>query len=562
MASGARKQIINFLLLFTGLILSDCANQLPPGGGEIDKIPPEIIDVYPPNGTTNFSDDYFELEFSEYVDRRSLQDAIFISPSVEGTLDLDWSGKSVRVSFPSKLKDSTTYVITIGTDVVDYNNKNRMAESFNFTFSTGNEIDKRIISGKVYNEKPAGILIFGYKLNSDTANPFSHKPSFISQTGNDGSFKLLGLAEGKYRVFAVKDEYRDLLFQPEQDLIGMPYKDVSFAKEDTLFNPLNFLLTKIDTVEPRFISASMTDRYHILINYTEGVDSSVVKAENFFIFDSTANVKSIPVYAYKGNTKPTEMVLIDTLNFSPDHEVYLFAKSLKDSSGNIFLNDQTQINLSEKPDTTKLNIYKTEPVNNSRDIDFIGPQFIFYLNDAFNTFSINKNVILQDTLGKRIPFKIKILDDASFDITPSKRLEPSKDYLIKIDLSKFKDAAGNYGDTSFTYKFRTISGLDFTGITGKISNVDFDKNPELVLSGIDNKKIVYNKYLNKDTRFNFDRVQPGRYVFWCYLDEDSSGTYSYGYPSPFKFSEEFSFYPDTLNLRARWVQTDINFNFK
>ncbi len=562
MASGTRKQIKNFLLLITGLILSNCANQLPPGGGEIDKTPPKIINVYPSDGTTNFKEDYFELEFSEYVERRSLQEAIFISPSIQGSLNLDWSGKSVRVNFPSKLKSNTTYVVAIGTDVVDYNNKNRMAESFNFTFSTGNEIDKRVIAGKVYNEKPDGILIFAYKLSSDTADPFLHKPGYISQTGNNGAFKLLGLAEGTYRVFAVKDEYRDLLFQPEQDLIGMPYKDISFSKDDTLFSPLNFFLTKIDTVKPRFISASMTDRFHILINYTEEFDTSIIKAKNFFIFDSTANKKLIPIYAYKGNTKKTEMVLVDTSLFPADHDVYLIADSIKDITGNVFLNDETRINLSEKPDTAKLNVYKTIPRDNSRDIDYIGARFNFYLNDAFNTSLPKQNVIFQDTLERRTAFKIKILDDASFTVIPDKKLEPAKDYVIKIDLSKFENAAGNIADTTFTYRFRTISGLDFTGISGKINNVDFKKNPVLVLSAVDDFKPIYSKKLNGNSKFNFDRVVPGKYIFWCYLDEDSSNTYTYGYPFPFKSSEEFSFYPDTLNLRARWVQTDIIFDFK
>jgi hypothetical protein len=562
MASGTKRQIKYFLLVLFVLLLSGCANQLPPGGGEVDKTPPKIISVYPSDGTTNFKDDYFELEFSEYVERRSLQDAIFISPAVQGSLQLDWSGKSVRVNFPSKLKSNTTYVVTVGTDVVDYNNKNRMAEAYNFAFSTGNEIDKRVIAGKVYNDKPAGILIFAYKLSSDTADPFLHKPEYISQTGNNGAFKLLGLAEGTYRVFAVKDEYRDLLFQPEQDLIGMPYRDITFSKEDTLFSPLNFFLTRIDTSKPRFISASMTDRFHILINYTEEFDTSIINSKNFYIFDSTSNKKSFPLYAFKGNTKNTEMVLVDTSVFPPDHDVYLVADSIKDISGNVFLHDETQINLSEKPDTAKLNIYKTVPQNNSRDIDYIGAKFNFYLNDAFNTSLLKQNIMFQDTSGKRVAFKIRILDDASFTVIPDNRLEPGKDYLIMIDLSKFEDAAGNIIDTTFKYRFKTISGLDFTGISGNINNVDFKKNPVLVLSAVDDFKPIYSKNLNDNTKFSFERVVPGKYLFWCYLDVDSSKSYTYGYPFPFKPSEEFSFYPDTLNLRARWVQTDINFDFK
>jgi hypothetical protein len=562
MAAVPRRKIKKFFLLLLGFGLSNCANQLPPGGGEIDKTPPQIIKVFPPNGTINFSEDYFELEFSEYVDRRSLRDAIFISPAVEGALDLDWSGKSVRINFPSKLKSSTTYVITIGTDVVDYNNKNRMAESFNFTFSTGNEIDRRVVEGKVYDEKPAGILIFAYKLDSDTADPFLHKPGYISQTGNDGSFKLPGLAEGSYRIFAVKDEYRDLIFQPDQDLIGVPYKDISFEKEDTLFTPLNFFLSKIDTVKPRLISASMTDRYHVLINFTEEVDTSVINAKNFRLMDSTSNRKYLPLYAYKGNTKQTEMVLVDTVLFPSDHELYLFADSIKDMSGNVFINDRTHINLSDKPDTTKLNLVKTDPPANSENIDFLNSSFSFYFNDAFNISPIKQYVIFQDTLGRRIPFKTKIIDDASFRIIPETRLEPEKNYLIKVDLSKFRDAAGNLLDTVFTYKFKTFSGLDFTGITGQIDSINLKRDPILVLSGIDKEKLSYKKILNGKSKFSFDRIQPGKYRLWCFLDDDSSKNYSYGYPFPFKPSERFSFYPDTLNLRARWVQTDIKFIFK
>ena len=179
-----------FFLLFLGLLLSDCANQLPPGGGDIDRVPPVITEISPPDGTTNYKEDYFELTFSKYVEKRSLKDAIFISPTIKGNIELDWSGHSVRVIFPEKLKDSTTYVITIGTDLVDYNNKNRMAESVTFSFSTGSKVDKKIISGKVFDEKPSGILIFAYKKGKEDPNPMKIKPDYISQAGNDGRYKI------------------------------------------------------------------------------------------------------------------------------------------------------------------------------------------------------------------------------------------------------------------------------------------------------------------------------------------------------------------------------------
>ena len=62
-----KKFLLSITFQFYYYLFFDCANQLPPGGGEVDKIPPKIIEVYPAQGTINFKDDYFEIGFSEYV---------------------------------------------------------------------------------------------------------------------------------------------------------------------------------------------------------------------------------------------------------------------------------------------------------------------------------------------------------------------------------------------------------------------------------------------------------------------------------------------------------------
>jgi hypothetical protein len=551
-----------FFLLVIGLLLSNCANQLPPGGGDIDRVPPVITEISPPDGTTNYKENYFELTFSKYVEKRSLKDAIFISPTIKGNIELDWSGHSVRVIFPEKLKDSTTYVITIGTDLVDYNNKNRMAESVTFSFSTGSKVDKKIISGKVFDEKPSGILIFAYKKGREDPNPMKIKPDYISQAGNDGRYKIIGLAAGDYRVFAVYDQYRDFLFQPEQDRIGMSPRDVSFSEQDTLYSNLNFLLTKIDTSAPRILTSVMTDKMHILVNFSEPIDSTCIRANNFFVYDSTAKKRTPMLFAYKGNTKPSEIVLVTSQNIPEGNSNWFFADSIKDISGNMYRNDFSQLTVSTKLDTTKLDIYKFIPPNRTDRADFIDQKFTFFLNDGVDTNQIKNVVSFADTSGITVNFNIKFLDDASFRIEPLKSLEPRKDYVIKINFSKLTDAAGNRLDSVYQYKFKTIAGSDFTGISGVLKKVDLNKRPVLILQGIDADKNIYTMSLLTDNRFNIDRVTPGKYVLWAYLDVDSSRSYTFGSIKPFKPAEEFSFYPDTLDLKARWVQSDLLFEFK
>ncbi len=562
MAGIIKEKIKYFLLFLLGMLIADCANQLPPGGGAIDTVPPKIVEVYPANSTTNFSDDHIEFDFSKYVDKRTLKDALFISPAIEGNLQFDWTGTSVKIYFPGALKKNVTYVFTIGSDLQDLNNHNRMAQAYTLTFSTGSKIDRCEISGKVYDEKPEGIMIFAYILGDSAANPMVRKPDYISQTGNDGNYKLLGLAPASYRIFAVRDQYRDLIYQPEQDDIGMPDKDVTLSDSDTLYSGLNFFLTKLDTIKPRLVSATMTDKFHVLVNFTKEIDISTIRSNNFLIIDSTSQKSFKPMFAFKGNTKPTEIVLVTKEEFPAKDEVYLISDSIKDKLGNIFTNDYSQINLSEKLDTTKADIFRIVPQNASSNVDFINPNFSFYFNDAFDSTAAKNYIAFTDTARVKIPYNVYFTDDASFKIIPLQKLEPNTDYIIKLDLNGFKDAAGNAYDSVYQYKFRTINGLDFTGITGTIENAVPAKNPYLILQGIDEEKLTYQKQFKSFSKFSFDRIQPGKYFLWEFYDIDSSKTYTFGKPFPFKPSEQFSFYPDTLNLRARWIQTNLVFKFK
>jgi Bacterial Ig-like domain len=562
MVKRTKKKLGFLYLLFVGLLLPGCANQLPPGGGEIDKIPPKIIETYPENGTTNFKDDYIEFTFSEYVDKRTVKDALFISPAVDGDLELDWSGKTVRINFPSELKDSVTYVVTLGTDVVDYNNKNRMADSYTITFSTGNEIDKRVITGKVFDEKPSGTMIFAYKLKADTVNPSKTKPDYISQAGDNGYFKLAGLAAGKYRVFAVSDQFRDLLYNVEQDKIGIPSQDIILSPEDTLFSDLNFFLTQDDTTAPRLIKAVMTDKDHILVEFSEEIDSTTFTSNNFIIVDSSSNEFLNPLYVYNKINEPKQIILVTNKSFDNSKEYYLEAKNIKDKKGNIYHSDFSQLTISDKPDTSSPKVVMVDPPIKSKT-DFEGVKLVFYFDDGFDTTLAKTGIVFSDTNKNNVTYNTEFRDNATLIIKPERNLKSGKQYTVKLELSKFKDMAGNSEDTIYTYRFETINEIDFTGASGKIANLQLSNMPYVILQSTDKKNgKVYSQYLQKGNTFEFNRVFPGKYFLWCYLDRDSSKTYNLGTPVPFVPSEEFNFYPDTLNLRARWGQMDIKFNFK
>jgi hypothetical protein len=557
MGKIAKKLI---LIILTFLLINNCAHQLPPGGGEVDMVPPEVVEVYPLDGTINYDENYFEIEFSEYVERRSLKDALFISPNIEGRLIYEWTGTSISVEFVEGLKKDVTYTITVGTDLVDRNNKNRMANSFTFSFSTGSTIDRRTISGRVYSDDQEGVLIYTYKLDEGVDTLLNRKPDYVSQTGNDGSFKLYGLGESKYRLFAIKDEYRDLIYDLNLDLIGLPIQDISLQGSDTSFTGIYFKLFKADTTAPRLLKGIMTDEHHILATVTEKLDNELLTSNNFYIVDSTTNKQSAISFVFSKQGKYDEIVLVPEIKLESENDVFLIAKVLKDTVDNKYTNDFVKLTISDRPDTIPANVTANEPENNST-VDFINPKIKFFFNDGFWKENIQRNISFTDTLHKGVPFKISYDDDATLVVSPLKKLITEKDYIIKHDLNAFVDAAGNRQDSIYEFRFNTISGLDFTGVNGKILNVHFHKNPILVLENIEDKKLKYQKNVSEED-FSFERVEAGKYMLWCYFDEDSNYQYSYGWPDPIKFSERFSVYSDTLKLKPRWVITDVLFEFK
>ena len=546
----------NIIILFLMIFIFSCAGQVPPPGGDIDRVPPEITGVYPESGTTNYSRDYIEIEFDEYVNKRSVQDAIFISPAIDGEIEYDWSGKSVKLKFAEPLSENRTYSVTIGTDVKDLNNSNRMAQAFNFVFSTGAEIDERKIFGKVYAKKYEGIIIGAYLEDGEEINPSEDKPDYISQAGSDGSYKLLGLAEGDYTVFAIADKFRNLTYEKMEDEIGIPFAVVSLGESDSVFYGLDFKLTREDTIPPEILSLTMTDRNHIQIEFNEPIDSTQTSADNFSILDSIVGKTYNVDYFYKGK-EGNKKFLISFVQFEaePENQLLLSAENIPDRNGNIQRRTSASFIVTDKPDTTDPKLLKVNTNLSGNLADIESPEFTFIFDDGVSMDSLNEAVTPYNSADEILPSEISKIDGSSFRVQIQKKLGPNLDYRIEVDLNKFADAAGNFSDSIYVHRFKTITGLEFSGASGRV-NIETENPVYTILEGVKSGK-EYKQRLNESEEFNFTKIDAGEYRLWSFIDEDSSGTYSFGNIEPFELSEKFEYYPDTLNMRARWPVGDI-----
>jgi hypothetical protein len=319
---------------------------------------------------------------------------------------------------------------------------------------------------------------------------------------------MQGLGSGNYRVFAVNDQFRDYLFQQDQDQIGIPHQDILLTDQDSIYTNLYFLLFNADTTKPRLISGIMTDRNHILVSSNKVLNEQSIRADNYSLFDSTDNKNYKIVYAFKGKTKPEEFILMLDAQIYPDHQVYLFADTLTDLLNNVMINDFTKVVVSDRVDTSSIKIISTEPAAGGL-VDFDKAEIKIFFDEAFNKELINTAVALTDTLNKPIGLDIDFTDDATLIIKPAENLKADKDYLVKLQLGSFVDISGNRKDSIFTLKLRTISGLDFTGLTGNIINLDYSKTPILILENTSTPQLKYKQMLVSD-KFEFNRIEPGK----------------------------------------------------
>jgi hypothetical protein len=550
------------------LLAFGCAGQRPPEGGPVDTTPPEIISVYPSPNTTNYADSRVALEFSKYVDRRSVEESIFISPYVKD-VEFNWSGREVEMSFREPLRENTTYVVTIGTDVLDTNNRNRMAHAFSLAFSTGTQIDRGEIRGRVFDEKPSGVMIFAYRLddlNADTLNPMTQKPDYITQAGSAGDYSLSHLTFGLYRIIALRDEFRNLLYDPETDAMSTAPGDIGLDERDSLRSELNFQLTTEDTTAPRLIFAAATDVRHVDLTFSEDIESAEVLPEAFTISDTLQSRRLGVKNVFLHLENPAVVTLV-TEQQQKDSLYRIFVGKVKDRTGHIVnpLASSKQFTGTAQPDTLPPRLLFTTAGDSTIHFS-VNEQFRFDFSDALQRQSVDGGVQLRGRDSVEISHSTTWSTAASFTVRPQQPLRPDYFYTFFVRFDSLRDEVGNrWKDSTRKFSFRTVDPEKVSSIEGTF----FDEDTSLV----DRYVIIAQNDIDKSTRpvhvnakrggkFIFPQLGQGEYRLKAFQDLNSTGIYNSGKPFPFVPAERFAVYRDSVKVRARWPVEDVLIKMK
>lgn len=560
MKFNRHRTIYSAIAVMICCLLGSCANSQPPSGGPPDKEPPEIISYSPQNGTLNFHDETITLEFSEYVNKVKVAENIFISPNKR--LDYSWSGRELEITIDEPLDTNTTYSLTLGTEYADLAN-NKPIQAFTLIFSTGSHLDSGIIRGKLTANEPSGVFIFLYpisRINPDTLNPSHTKPKYRTQVGTSGAFEFRALPEGLYRLFAVKDVYKDEFYDETIDAFGAPQSDIILRKDSIPM--VHIRLGEVaDVIAPQLFDV-FASRFTIEAQFSKDIDTNSVNSENFIVRDSSST-KTIPiksVWIHPHNGKSVQMLTSAPLDSATVWRLSVRKgdSTLRDLGGNM-ITDSTSSKIftatSERPDTAMPQITHLPFADSTKGIALTSSFDVVFdrsvvqddveSNLVFTNLSMNKTVVADYDWRSGNIVRIR----------PQQRLESDSWYEIKINVGAIHSVGGGKlpKDSVLLLRFKSFDSRTFGGIKGVLTDSSTTGKERYTITLVSkDKKTKYLQLLSTTGAFEFAEVVPGIYTLEVFVDT-GSGKYDVGSVYPFRPAARFGTNDSEITVRSRWT---------
>ncbi|NIG52264.1 Ig-like domain-containing protein [Chitinophaga sp. Cy-1792] len=234
-----------WLIFITVAVLSfsRCANIVPPGGGPKDTLPPVLLQARPQDSSLHFTGQKISFVFDEYVELDNINDKLIVSPTLKRQPVATAKLHTVTVTFKDTLKPNTTYTFNFADGVRDINERNAIPD-FQYVFSTGNYLDSLQVTGRIIDAESgkldSNIAVMLYPYPSEDSIVSKEKPLYYAKSKGDGSYRFKNLAPGTYKVFALKEEDKDLLYTSSSELIA--FLDKPIVLEEKNISDVNMLL--------------------------------------------------------------------------------------------------------------------------------------------------------------------------------------------------------------------------------------------------------------------------------------------------------------------------------
>lgn len=555
------------LVLGAMMFSHSCANTTtPPSGGDKDTIPPVITGIYPLPGSVNvpLHNTRIVITFNEYVTVKDAK-SIFLSPPLEKSPKYRIRGKSVIVYFESDLEPSTTYTLDLTNAIAD-NNEGNMYPGYTLMFSTGPVIDSMAITGVVRDcntlQPMKGVTVMLYKDLSDSA-VFKHRPDAAVKTDDWGFFAMRNIADTLYRLYAVKDESSNNVYDPDNDRI---------AFYDSIIRPV---IVASDDL-PELKKYDMKDTLHCMerkaeyemVMFREKPSKQMIvnkvrtqpRSAYITFMASDAIIDSMWVKGFHANRLITQFnITNDSLEFwindrkrMPD-TLHVFVDYMKtDTLGNLVPFTEhirmTMENSGGKSKSSKRNIkhedttcvmtVKAEPERVEQygfEMEFNFP-LIYEHFDSVKLTSINPR---QQEAKMKFSVTRDSLNLRKYVLKPEGKLMSGYEYKLKVPHRMFRDINGFYNDSS-EVKVSLPKDDKLSSLTLNMTGVNHKYIVDLLNEQRD--KVLRSYIIEKDSELLFPYLKEGKYSVRITEDLNRNGIVDTGNLLEHRQPEKVMFY--------------------
>jgi uncharacterized protein (DUF2141 family) len=547
--------------MIASLLLVSCAMKVAPTGGPRDTEAAVVIETEPRNGSTNVGTPIVRFVFDDYVDR-SVRNAVTVLPVVR--FQTSYAGDEIEVTFTDTLAPNTTYTVTLGTSWTDVRG-NTPAQSTTIAFSTGSSLDSGVVAGKVFGASLASVTVFCYpqqQIDSASFSPRSVRPLYFQPLGTTGAFAIRGLADGRYRVIAVRDENRNTLLDGTEEYCIAP-QDVVVAQGKA--SDLRLLLgPPLDSLGP------IVQRIRALNQHVVSLQLS----EQASYLDRTQ-----PIVVSGGDRRDTAQALwldrvpsdvafvrfaspLDTVRYTLDVPANVFRDSLGQSSAatSALKLEDRQFRGSRFPDTASVRLAKRTPADSAQDLG-VGDAVQLAFTQPMDTLAARFEAWHTSERGAH-SIRLQWQDPTTLLIMPTVHRLPQTWYTSEITMRGLRALNGTaLTDTVLRLAHRTQQRpADPGSVRGRLvdSLVAIEPTANLVVRFLDDKRrVVVTHKIDASRSIVLDAIPPGTYAIDVFDDRNGNGRYDHGVIAPWMPSEQWWPTSATVQVRPRWLIEDL-----
>lgn len=517
--------------LFLVCIFFACARQMPPPGGPLDKTPPRVVDTVPADDSVRVGlDTPIRIRFSEAMDRRSVERALFISPQGAEEPDFKWRGDVLEVRLSNGLQADRTYLITVGQESAD-EWRNRLRSSYSFGFATGDRLNRGELNGRVLKSKEerGQVFVWAYDLSVMTApDPGSDRPTYVTQPDETGDFVLPRLGSGDYRIFAFGDRNNDRTYS-SGDLLALPPGDVALTDEGRV-RLGDLKLAVRDTSAPALVAARTPDQQHVLMRFDEPVRVLGVEISGLSVLEiyqdpaDSSGVGLITEPQTQGAEYKARVDVADRWGNRDATDVMVRGDGTRDRRAPEVLVRIPAENAEHVLPTAVIRMLFSDAMRVDAVSDF------WVASDS--------TVVPQGRFEWVVPNHLVFIPDSLWTSGETVRLIGNRERLL--------DTGGNVLSEPISFVFSVMDTAALGHISGTTSS------PDMVIWVAGLTHDFFGEQVLQDTTFSLANLLPGTYRISGYLDRDRNGQWMSGQVHPFVPAEPLIVQADTVEVRARW----------